>query len=71
MLYSSSEGADRLQAERNLAELAASSECLQSCTLLLQNGTVPYAQLVASSTLMKVLGTRTGVGLNERLELCN
>lgn len=70
MLYSSAGGPGRLQAERNLAELAASPECLQSCTLLLQNGTVPFAQLVASSTLMKVLGSNTGVGLHQRLELC-
>ncbi|VDD88080.1 unnamed protein product [Enterobius vermicularis] len=70
MLYSTSDGTNRLQAERNLAELAASPECLQTCTLLLQNGTVPYAQLVASSTLMKVLGSNTVVALHQRLELC-
>lgn len=40
MLYESVDNANRLQAERALAELATSPECLQRCTLLLQSGTV-------------------------------
>ncbi|KHN87609.1 Ran-binding protein 16 [Toxocara canis] len=70
MLYESVDSTSRIQAERNLAELAASPECLQRCTLLLQNGTVPYAQLVASNTLLKLLISKTGVSLQQRLELC-
>ncbi|MFH4982898.1 hypothetical protein AB6A40_009607 [Gnathostoma spinigerum] len=70
VLYESTDNASRLQAEQNLAELAASPECLQRCTLLLQSGTVPYAQLVASNTLMKLLTSKTGIGLPQRLELC-
>uniref|UniRef100_F1KSW2 Exportin-7 n=1 Tax=Ascaris suum TaxID=6253 RepID=F1KSW2_ASCSU len=70
MLYESVDNANRLQAERALAELATSPECLQRCTLLLQSGTVPYAQLVASNTLLKLLTSKTGVNLQQRLELC-
>lgn len=70
MLYSSVDGPRRLQAEQGLSELAASPDCLQRCTLLLESGTVPYAQLVASSTLMKLVTSKTGINLSQRLELC-
>lgn len=55
MLYSTSDGTNRLQAERNLAELAASPECLQTCTLLLQNGTVRFRCKIFCNSLMCVL----------------
>ncbi|VDK76048.1 unnamed protein product [Litomosoides sigmodontis] len=69
ILYESIDGARRLQAEQNLAELTSSPDCLRRCMLLLQNGTAPFAHMVASNTLMKLLDSKIAVSLQQRLEL--
>ncbi|VDN06009.1 unnamed protein product [Thelazia callipaeda] len=69
VLYESIDGARRLQAEQNLTELVSSPDCLRRCMLLLQNGTAPFAHMVASNTLMKLLTSKIGIPLRQRLEL--
>ncbi|MCP9256874.1 XPO7 [Dirofilaria immitis] len=69
VLYESIDGTRRLQAEQNLAELTSSPDCLRRCMLLLQSGTAPFAHMVASNTLMKLLSSKIGVSLQQRLEL--
>ncbi|CAI5453025.1 unnamed protein product [Caenorhabditis angaria] len=68
-LYESVDPQVRQRAEMNLAELSESSECLQRCMLLLARGDYPYGPMVASTTLMKILGAKTSVTSFQKLEL--
>lgn len=68
-LYESVDPQIRHRAEMNLAELSESSECLQRCMLLLARGDYPYGPMVASTTLMKLLGGKTSITSIQKLEL--
>ncbi|CAB3396860.1 unnamed protein product [Caenorhabditis bovis] len=68
-LYESMDPQIRQQAELNLSELAESPECLQRCMLLLARGNFPYGPMVASTTLMKIVGTKTSITSSQKLEL--
>uniref|UniRef100_A0A8R1HPD2 Exportin-7/Ran-binding protein 17 TPR repeats domain-containing protein n=1 Tax=Caenorhabditis japonica TaxID=281687 RepID=A0A8R1HPD2_CAEJA len=68
-LYESVDPQVRHQAELNLAELSESPECLQRCMLLLARGDYPYGPMVASTTLMKLLGGKTSITSSQKLEL--
>ncbi|EPB72653.1 hypothetical protein ANCCEY_08247 [Ancylostoma ceylanicum] len=59
----------RARAEQNLAELVESPQCLRSCMLLLEQGDLPYGPIVASNTLMKLLNSKTGILVEQKLEL--
>ncbi|KAK0410878.1 hypothetical protein QR680_005375 [Steinernema hermaphroditum] len=69
-LYESVNQEARIRAEENLIALVNSPECLQRCLLLLERGNMPYAALVASTALMKLLSSKIGVPLDERMKLC-
>uniref|UniRef100_A0A914V6U4 Importin N-terminal domain-containing protein n=2 Tax=Plectus sambesii TaxID=2011161 RepID=A0A914V6U4_9BILA len=69
-LYESTDQQVRLTAERALSEFSDSPACLRQCMLLLEHGSCPYAPLVASNTLTKLV-SKTGVTLEERYELRN
>ncbi|PIC27066.1 hypothetical protein B9Z55_019436 [Caenorhabditis nigoni] len=68
-LYESVDPQVRHRAEMNLAELSESPECLQRCMLLLARGDYPYGPMVASTTLMKLLGGKTSITSTQKLEL--
>ncbi|KAE9413928.1 hypothetical protein Angca_009159, partial [Angiostrongylus cantonensis] len=68
-LGESTDPATRTRAERNLAELVDSPQCLRRCMLLLEQGDFPYGPVVASNTLMKLLNSKTGILVDQKLEL--
>ncbi|CAI4223988.1 unnamed protein product [Auanema sp. JU1783] len=68
-LYMATDQSVRLQAEQNLAELIESPECLRRCMLLLESGQIPYGPLVASTALMKLLNSKTGMTTEQKLDL--
>ncbi|KHJ76038.1 hypothetical protein OESDEN_24343 [Oesophagostomum dentatum] len=59
----------RARAEQNLTELVESPQCLRSCMLLLEQGDLPYGPIVASNTIMKLLNSKTGILVEQKLEL--
>ncbi|TKR60380.1 hypothetical protein L596_027635 [Steinernema carpocapsae] len=69
-LYESVNQDARLRAEENLIALVNSPECMRQCLLLLEQGTMPYGALVASTALMRLLSSKVGVALDERMKLC-
>ncbi|VDP41996.1 unnamed protein product [Heligmosomoides polygyrus] len=68
-LGESMDPATRARAEQNLAELVDSPQCLRRCMLLLERGDLPYGPVVASNTLMKLLNSKTGILVEQKLEL--
>ncbi|KAK6045733.1 hypothetical protein COOONC_16762 [Cooperia oncophora] len=68
-LGESMDPAIRARAEQNLAELVDSPQCLRRCMLLLERGDLPYGPVVASNTLMKLLNSKTGILVEQKLEL--
>ncbi|KJH50942.1 hypothetical protein DICVIV_02903 [Dictyocaulus viviparus] len=68
-LGESTDPAIRARAEQNLAELVDSPQCLRRCMLLLERGDLPYGPVVASNTLMKLLNSKTGILVDQKLEL--
>uniref|UniRef100_A0A915MF38 Exportin-7 n=1 Tax=Meloidogyne javanica TaxID=6303 RepID=A0A915MF38_MELJA len=49
---------DRRVAEETLSKLIDSNQCLQHCLLLLESGEQPYAQVVASGALKRLLNKK-------------
>uniref|UniRef100_A0A0N4YFH9 Ran-binding protein 16 (inferred by orthology to a D. melanogaster protein) n=1 Tax=Nippostrongylus brasiliensis TaxID=27835 RepID=A0A0N4YFH9_NIPBR len=68
-LGESMDPATRARAEQNLAELVDSPQCLRRCMLLLERGDLPYGPVVASNTLMKLLNSKMGILVEQKLEL--
>ncbi|KAL7073722.1 hypothetical protein ACQ4LE_007266 [Meloidogyne hapla] len=60
---------DRRVAEETLSKLIDSNQCLQHCLLLLESGEQPYAQVVASGALKRLLNKKVNLSLQDRLEL--
>ena len=71
-LYESTDSAARVAAEKALVEFSSSPDCLNRCKLLMDRADSPYSQVLAASTLTKLIG-RPNVQLpvEERLALRN
>ncbi|XP_064465819.1 exportin-7-B-like [Ornithodoros turicata] len=71
-LYEGVDSAERAQAESQLSEFCcgASADCLQRCRLLLERSQSSYAQLLAATTLTKLVSKSPG-SLAQRLEIRN
>ena len=71
-LYESQDSATRVAAEKALVEFSSSPDCLNRCKLLMDRADSPYSQVLAASTLTKLIG-RPNIQLpvEERLALRN
>ena len=71
-LYESQDSSTRLAAEKALVEFSSSPDCLNRCKLLMDRADSPYSQVLAASTLTKLIG-RPNIQLpvEERLALRN
>ncbi|RWS05952.1 exportin-7-like protein [Dinothrombium tinctorium] len=70
--YESTDSEDRSKAETQLFAFSTSPDCLSKCQLLLERGDSSYAQLLAATTLTKLV-TRTPCSLTvqQRLDIRN
>ncbi|XP_043270659.1 exportin-7 isoform X2 [Venturia canescens] len=71
-LYESQDSAHRAEAEKALVGFQNAPDTLTKCQLLLDRGDSPYAQLLAATTLTKLV-TRSaqGLSLQQRLDIRN
>jgi len=71
-LYQSPDPVIRSEAEKALIVFSNSSDCLQKCQFLLERGTTSYSQLLASSTITKLITKSSAtVTLQQRVEIRN
>ncbi|XP_075733284.1 ran-binding protein 16 isoform X7 [Rhipicephalus microplus] len=73
-IYQGADAAERVQAENQLAEFCCgtSPDCLQRCRLLLDRSQNSYVQLLAATTLNKLVSKHPGsLSLQQRLEMRN
>ncbi|XP_043925027.1 ran-binding protein 17 [Protopterus annectens] len=70
-LYQGTEPSQRLQAEKVLAELTDSPECLSKCQLLLEQGSTSYAQLLAATCLSKLVSRVNPLTVGQRIDIRN
>ncbi|EEC05625.1 Exportin-7-A, putative, partial [Ixodes scapularis] len=73
-LYEGVDTSERAQAESQLSEFCCGSspDCLQRCRLLLDRSQSSYAQLLAATTLSKLVSKSPGsLSLQQRLEMRN
>lgn len=69
-LYEASNSADRTEAEKALVNFAHSPDCLTKCQLLLERGNSSYAQLLASTTLTKLVSRNpNNLTLRQRVDI--
>ncbi|KAK3095971.1 hypothetical protein FSP39_021507, partial [Pinctada imbricata] len=71
-LYETADPNVRTEAEKALVSFASSPDCLSKCQLLLERANSPYAQLLAATTLTKLV-TRPNVTLplEQRIDIRN
>ncbi|KAJ8316811.1 hypothetical protein KUTeg_004715 [Tegillarca granosa] len=71
-LYETADSNLRSEAEKTLVSFANSPDCLSKCQLLLERGNSPYAQLLAATTLTKLV-TRPNITLRleQRIDIRN
>ncbi|XP_025093793.1 exportin-7-like isoform X2 [Pomacea canaliculata] len=71
-LYETTDGNIRSEAEKALVAFANSPDCLAKCQLLLERGSSPYAQLLAATTLIKLVSrANITLPLEQRVEIRN
>ncbi|XP_054168577.1 exportin-7-like [Oppia nitens] len=71
-LYSSTDSIERNKAETTLALLTQSPTCLSKCQLLLERGDSSYAQLLAATTLTKLVTRNPNIlSHQQRLDIRN
>ncbi|KAH9499291.1 Exportin 7 [Bulinus truncatus] len=71
-LYETADGNIRAEAEKALVSFANSPDCLNKCQLLLERGNSPYAQLLAATTLTKmVYRPNITLPLEQRIDIRN
>ncbi|XP_076471297.1 exportin-7-like [Babylonia areolata] len=71
-LYETTNAGIRSEAEKALVSFANSPDCLAKCQLLLERGNSPYAQLLAATTLTKlVCRANITLPLEQRVEIRN
>ncbi|KAJ7516733.1 hypothetical protein O6H91_22G068900 [Diphasiastrum complanatum] len=69
-LYNSQDPSERAHAETTLQCFSVNTEYISQCQLILENSTSPYAQLLASSSLLKQVTERT-LSLQLRIDIRN
>uniref|UniRef100_A0A183BLN1 Importin N-terminal domain-containing protein n=1 Tax=Globodera pallida TaxID=36090 RepID=A0A183BLN1_GLOPA len=62
---------ERREAEETLSKLIDSTDCLGNCLLLLQDGEQPFAQVVATGALKRMLNRKISLSIQDRLQLRN
>ncbi|KAK2159702.1 hypothetical protein NP493_1697g00009 [Ridgeia piscesae] len=71
-LYETTDANIRSEAEKALVQFAGSSECLSRCQMLLERGNSPYAQLLAATTLAKLVArSNVSLPLEQRVDMRN
>ncbi|GFR81724.1 exportin-7 [Elysia marginata] len=71
-LYETADGNVRAEAEKALVSFANSPDCLSKCQLLLERGNSAYAQLLAATTLTKmVYRPNSTLPLEQRVDIRN
>ncbi|XP_075797468.1 ran-binding protein 17 isoform X4 [Microtus pennsylvanicus] len=70
-LYVGTDLTERIEAEKALLELIDSPECLRKCQLLLEQGTTPYAQLLAATCLSKLVTRISPLPVEQRIDIRN
>lgn len=71
-LYESQDSAQRAEAEKALVGFQDSPDTLAKCQLLLDRGDSCYAQLLASTTLTKLVSrSAQGLSLQQRIDIRN
>ncbi|XP_076241414.1 ran-binding protein 16 isoform X2 [Calliopsis andreniformis] len=70
-LYESQDSAHRAEAEKALVAFQNAPDTLTKCQLLLDRGDSAYAQLLAATTLTKLVSRSTGLSLQQRLDIRN
>ncbi|XP_013418975.1 exportin-7 isoform X1 [Lingula anatina] len=71
-LYETTDASLRAEAEKALVNFAVSPSCLSKCQLLLERGDSPYAQLLAASTLTKLVSRPNQIlPLEQRVDIRN
>ncbi|KAI8777729.1 exportin-7 isoform X1 [Biomphalaria glabrata] len=71
-LYETADGNIRAEAEKALVSFAHSPDCLNKCQLLLERGNSAYAQLLAATTLTKmVYRPNITLPLEQRIDIRN
>ncbi|KAI1278048.1 Exportin-7 [Halotydeus destructor] len=71
-LYEATDSNNRSKAETALVQFSTSPDCLPKCQLLLERGDSSYAQLLAATTLTKLVGrTPCTLSVQQRLDIRN
>ncbi|XP_029649457.1 exportin-7 isoform X2 [Octopus sinensis] len=71
-MYETADSSLRSDAEKALVAFASSPDCLSKCQLLLERGNSPYAQLLAASTLTKLVSRpNLTLPLEQRIDIRN
>ncbi|XP_028384820.1 ran-binding protein 17 isoform X2 [Phyllostomus discolor] len=70
-LYIGTDLGQRIEAEKALLELIDSPECLSKCQLLLEQGTTPYARLLAATCLCKLVSRASPLPVEQRIDIRN
>ncbi|XP_065926342.1 exportin-7 isoform X6 [Magallana gigas] len=71
-LYETADANLRTEAEKALVSFANSPDCLSKCQLLLERGNSPYAQLLAATTLTKLVSRpNVTLPLEQRIDIRN
>ncbi|XP_064599682.1 exportin-7-like [Liolophura sinensis] len=71
-LYETADSNLRSEAEKTLVAFANSPDCLNKCQLLLERGNSPYAQLLAATTLTKLVARpNVMLPLEQRIDIKN
>lgn len=69
-LYESQDSAQRVEAEKALVGFQNAPDTLSKCQLLLDRGDSPYAQLLAATTLTKLVSrSAQGLSLQQRVDI--
>uniref|UniRef100_T1JH36 Gamma-tubulin complex component 2 n=1 Tax=Strigamia maritima TaxID=126957 RepID=T1JH36_STRMM len=71
-LYESTDASQRTEAEKTLVNFANNPDCLSKCQLLLERGDSAYAQLLAATTLSKLMARNSNsLTLQQRVDIRN
>ena len=70
-LYQSPDPAVRNEAEKALVLFGNAPDCLQKCQILLERATSSYSQLLAASTITKLITRSGSLTLEQRIDIKN
>ncbi|KAK2573063.1 Exportin-7 [Acropora cervicornis] len=70
-LYEATDTATRNAAERALSTFTNSPDCLTKCQYVLERGNSSYSQLIAASSLTRLISKNTTISVEQRLHMRN